>query len=427
MESQDLKKFNLPDGPGVYFFLGNKPTEILYIGKATSLRDRVRSYFNGDLGETRGPKIVQMLKLADSLKWQETDSVLEALILEAALIKKHQPPYNTREKDDKSYWLVVVTKENFPRVLMIRKRELEKGPDSKTSKNKYAVGKIFGPFPYASELKTALKIIRRIFPFRDTCVPLVEKLGKESADHAKAVRGCFNYQIGLCPGVCTGKISKTDYGKIIKRLTLFFEGKKEQVIKSLGKEMQVAAKSQNFEAAGRLRDQIFSLRHIQDVSLLKKTEEKTRQEAFRLEAYDVAHFASAANVGAMVVWENGELNKNEYRLFKLRGPSAKKGDDLANLTEVLHRRFDHQEWPKPALIVLDGGQAQLRAAEKVLADKGLKIPVVAVTKDEKHKAREIIGAGAEIKKYERAIILANADVHRFVLAYHRKIMRQMLK
>ena len=133
MISQDLKQYKLPDKPGVYRFYQGK--NLLYIGKATSLKDRVRSYFAGDLGETpasagssgvakRGPKIWRMVEIADRIEWQETDSVLEALLLETELIKKHQPKYNSREKDDKSYWYVVITDEDYPRVLSVRGKEL---------------------------------------------------------------------------------------------------------------------------------------------------------------------------------------------------------------------------------------------------------------------------------------------------------------
>ncbi|MCX6713923.1 MAG: UvrB/UvrC motif-containing protein [Candidatus Vogelbacteria bacterium] len=290
MKSQELKHYKLPDNPGVYHFKRGK--KILYIGKATSLKDRVKSYFNGDILDTRGPKIEQMLKLADRIDWQETHSVLEALLLETELIKKYQPPYNTREKDDKSYWHVIITDEDFPRILPIRGRELfKRRSDADQTQNnaektfivrdwisdksgKVGIKYQFGPFPYGAEIKEALKIVRRIFPFRDKCQPC--KAGKSRCDldfPEGSPRGecqaCFNRQIGLCPGVCTGEISKTDYQKIIRNIKLFFEGKKMVVIKNLEREMKSLARKQEFEKAGKIRNQIFALQHIQDVSLLK--------------------------------------------------------------------------------------------------------------------------------------------------------------
>src|SRR4051812_233519 len=123
MTGQDFTKFNLPDAPGVYFF--KKKGVILYIGRATSLRDRVRSYFGNDLIHTRGSLLVDMVTQADHIDWQETGSVLEAIILETNLIKEHMPHYNTKEKDDKSFNYVIITEEQFPRVLLIRGRSLE--------------------------------------------------------------------------------------------------------------------------------------------------------------------------------------------------------------------------------------------------------------------------------------------------------------
>jgi len=148
---------------------------------------------------------------------------------------------------------------------------------------------------------------------------------------------------------------------------------------------------------------------------------------FRLEAYDVAHLVGTGTVGAMAVWEGRELNKSEYRLFKLRGKSASKSDDIGNLVEILQRRFRHRDWPLPSLIVLDGGVAQLNAAQKVLTEQEISLPLVAVVKDKKHRAREIFGNDKMIKNHRRKILAANADVHRFVLSYHRKVLRRMLK
>lgn len=384
MKTNDTNK--LPDTPGVYFFLGTSERNrkggkrpILYIGKATSLRSRVRSYFDAKISEKRSPWIAQMIALVDKVDYQQTDSVLEALLLESAEIKKHQPPYNTREKDDKSYLYIVITDEDFPRVLMNR------GSGD------------YGPFPYGSELREALKIIRKIFPFRDKCKP----------DSGKA---CFNAQLGLCPGVCNGQISAKDYGKTIRHLKLFFAGKKSQLIKQLEREMKVYAKSQEFEKAGERKRQIFALNHIQDVALIKREAKPISPARVRIEAYDIAHISGTNTVGAMVVMQDGELDKNSYRKFKLKGKSAEKSDDIGNLREILERRFNHPEWPLPNQIVVDGGQAQINVAKSVLGNRGLKIEVIGVIKDNHHRA---------IKGYPAHLVRLNQEVHRFALAYHR--------
>ena len=273
IKSQDLKKYHLPDAPGVYFFkVGN---QILYIGKATSLKDRVKSYFSADLISTRGPLLVDLIFRATKIDFIKTDSVLEALILESELIKKHQPKYNTKEKDNKSFNYVVITKENFPRVLIVRGRNLCKTqkkaqaqvlgfppllrnkcrPDHSPDQFPGSLGSIFGPFPNSTQLREALKIIRKVFPFRDKCLPNQNK-------------ACFNYQIGLCPGICIGRVSQGEYGKTIKNIKLFFEGKKKIILKNLEREMCVLAKNHEFEKAGEIKKTIFALNHIQDVAII---------------------------------------------------------------------------------------------------------------------------------------------------------------
>lgn len=428
----------MPDAPGVYFFLDTSK-KVLYIGKATSLRDRVRSYFSHDLLTTRGPLITSMIEKARSIDWRETDSVLEALILEANLIHTYKPKHNTDLKDDKSWNYVVITKEDFPRVLVVRGRELEmlrqnspskspRGPSvfvsSQASHKNLAPDfsqksfasplYTFGPFPHGLQLREAMKLIRKIFPYRDTCTP---NIGKP----------CFNAHIGLCPGVCSGAISKQDYRKIIRHIALLFQGKKKQLIKELEREMKRAAKEEKFEDAARLRSQVSALTHIQDISLIKDEYRapKITLSTNRIEAYDVAHLQGMGNVGVMVVVEEGAAQKNEYRKFRIR--SVKGGDDTAALKEILSRRLGHDEWSMPHLIVVDGSTAQINAAQSVLDTYGVAIPIVGVVKDEKHRPRDIRGDRELIKGRERDILLANAEAHRFAIGYHRKTARENVK
>lgn len=401
---QDMVK-KLPNKPGVYIFRGPKRA-ILYIGKATSLRSRVASYFNKNLIATRGPILVGMVEAARSVDHIETDSVLEALILEAYLIKKHQPPFNTKEKDNKSFNYVVITKEEFPRVMTMRGREL----DVYEPEMKY----VFGPFPSSSVLREALSLVRKIFPFRDKCKPGSGVL-------------CFNAQIGLCPGVCAGKLPRIEYARTIQRIKLFFEGRKKQLLKDLERDMKRAAKELKFEEASRLKRTIFAMNHIQDVALLKAGFEVPSGDlgkTFRIEGYDAAHISGTNTVGVMTVVENNEVKKSDYRKFKIKTST---NDDNASLREILTRRFAHTEWPMPHLIVVDGGKAQLNTAEKALAEWGIKIPVVGVVKDEHHRPREIIGDRDARTTYERAILLANSEAHRFAITYHRLLRDRSLK
>lgn len=414
MDSQQLKNAKLPDTPGVYFFAG-KRGEILYIGRATSLKSRTRSYFSADVAAKRSPAIAQMTKEAVRVRFEKTESVLEALILEAKLIKKHQPKYNVREKDDKSFNYVVITKEDFPRVLLIRGRELNTLNFLKA--NAYKPQAVFGPFPRGNILREALKILRRIFPFRDKCKPCAPSDGR-----ATSVRGrpCFERQIGLCSGVCTGEIGGADYRKIISNLKMFFEGKKKTLLKKLEREMEVAAKNQEFEKASQIKRTVFSLKHISDVSLLKDNVfKRLLLEIGRIEGYDVAHLSGIAMVGVMTVLKDGESDKGEYRKFNIK--TVRGADDTASLEEILRRRFGHHEWLYPRLIVVDGGIAQKNRAERVLKEMGIEIPVASVVKDEKHRPRGILGDKKIAKMYEREILLVNSEAHRFAISYHRRL------
>jgi len=391
IKSQDIKKYHLPDAPGVYLFKQGK--SVLYIGKATSLKNRVKSYFASDLIKTRGPLLIDMIYQANKIKFIKTESVLEAIILEANLIKKYQPKYNTKEKDDKSFNYVVISKESFPRVLVVRGREIEKGL-------LYNIKEKFGPYTNSESLRDALKIIRKIFPFRDKCLSLAGK-------------PCFNKQIGLCPGVCDGSISKVEYAKTIRKIKMIFSGRIKKLKDSLKKEMGFYSQTQQYEKANEIKRQIFALNHIADVSLIKSDNFLENDNDFRLEAYDVAHLSGTNNVGVMVVMENGQYKKSDYRKFKIRNSQ---GNDIDALQEILERRLRHTEWPIPNFVVVDGGLAQFNLAKKILKT----IPVVAVTKDDKHKAKGIIGDENIIKKYKKEILLINNEAHRFAIAFHRQ-------
>ncbi len=442
LEEFKKKAKKIPDAPGVYFFLA-KNKELLYIGKATSLKSRVRSYFAPDLGTTRGPLLVSMLAKATSIDWRQTDSVLEALILEANLIRTHKPKHNTDLKDDKSFNYVVITKENFPRILLVRGKELEALRGSKETS--FVSLHTFGPFPHGLQLKEALRIIRKIFPYRDTCTPCAEQranIPTKKVIHSSPNEGqsfaegltfvkckpCFNRALGLCPGVCSGEISKAEYAKIIRRIVLLFQGKKKELIKSLERDMRQAAKDERFEEAAALRKQVLALGHIQDVSLIK--DEYRNPNMFsgqkqRIEAYDVAHLGGSAAVGVCTVVEGGEAQKQEYRKFNIKEAGA--GDDPGALREILSRRLGHAEWPLPRLIVVDGGTVQMNVAKAVLAEFGMAIPVVGVVKDAKHRPRELRGlrqlTADPGQTLAKDILLANAEAHRFAIGFHRKKIR----
>ena len=434
MTREELNALKLPENPGVYIFRGPK-REILYIGKAASLRDRVRSYFASDIADTRSSAIAQMAQNAKTLTWVETGSVLEALILEANLIKQHQPPYNIREKDNKSFNYLIVTKEDYPRVLIIRGRELF--DPLKPSYRQAELKATYGPFPHGASLKEALKIVRKIFPFRDTCTPCGEVkpprrgllrgvTSQHSNDKALPCKPCFNAQIGLCPGVCSGEVTKEEYARQVAHITTLFSGNFKGLKRQLAREMKSAAKEERFEDAKILHRQIIALEHIRDVSLIKDEHRLSSggpSASVRIEAYDTAHTGGTETVAVMAVVSNGEPIKEAYRKFKIHTAT---NDDVAALKEVLVRRLAHNEWQLPRVFVVDGGTAQLRVAERVLKSAGLMIPVVGVVKNDRHKPERLIGDSRMAKLYEKEIVLANAEAHRFAISWHRRRRRTAL-
>jgi excinuclease ABC subunit C len=393
---------DIPGEPGVYFFYGPKH-RLLYIGKATSLKNRVRSYFAPDLKEKRSELIENMVQEAVTIEWTVTESVLEALILETNLIRTHKPRYNTRSKDDKSYNHLVITAEEWPRVLVVRGKDLHE---------RFSPQEIqyhFGPFPSSALFREALKIVRRLFQFYDTPIPVGEE--KSKLDRGKID---FNRQIGLYPKTS----ERQEYLRTIRHIKLFFQGKKRQLVSELQREMLRKARAERFEEANVLKKRIFALQHIQDVALIKTdTERFVGGTTTRIEAYDVAHMGGKDMVGVMTVIEDGQPKKSDYRKFGIK--QLTDANDPAALRELLERRLQHPEWPFPDLIVVDGGVAQRNIAELTLRQHGHFIPVVAVVKDERHKPKDILGESHFMQSHKLEILHANAEAHRFSLAFHR--------
>ena len=260
-----IKINNLPPSPGIYLFY-NARGELIYVGKATSLKNRVRSYF---IGQKNLRPIEEMIHEVKNIKYKTTGSVLEAIILESIYIKKFQPKYNVKDKDDKSWNYIVITDDQYPQVTTIREHEIRNVIPAKagihnmrldsrsTPACRQAGGNdksLFGPYP-GLKTRDALKILRRLFKF-STC-------------HPNQKRPCLYRRMGECLGVCTNDITPADYKQnVIGPLKLFLQGKKERVIKNLEKNMQTAARHQEFEEAGRLRNQISALRRLQDMALI---------------------------------------------------------------------------------------------------------------------------------------------------------------
>jgi len=399
MNISDYKKIEIPKKPGVYFF--KRGDDILYIGKATNLAHRTKSYLQKNLMETRGPLIVKMVEDADTIEFTETESALEALLLESYLIKQHQPEYNTKEKDNKSYNYVVITDESSPRVFTVRQRSLNIMQGNKSQKLLH----VFGPFPQRDQLVTALRIIRKIFPF----------FGRKTA---QAHNIEFYRQLGLVPGQ-NDEIGQSLYHKNIEYIAMFFKGQKKSIIKKMETEMMHEAKALRFERAGIIKRQIYALKHIQDIALLKHDfEVSSYLKGFRMEAYDIAHTQGDAMLGVMVVYNGVEIDSSEHRVFGVK--SVDRANDTAALYEVITRRLGHAEWAYPDIMIVDGGVAQKRVIEKALREQNLSIPVIAVVKDDRHKAKALLGQKKLSEKYHKEILALNAESHRFAIARHRE-------
>lgn len=387
------KKF--PNSPGIYWF--SKKGKRIYVGKTASLRKRISSYFR-----SKDPRINMMVNEASSISFKKTNNVLEAVILEANAIKKYWPKYNIKEKDNRSFVYLVVSKGDYPKIFIARGREVEKyiySPHN-SPRGQLCGNLVFGPYQSYRILKTVLNLVRKIFPF-GMCRP----------NHGKP---CFDYQIGLCPGICVDAISKKDYQKNIKNLILFFKGEHKRLFKKIKRENS---------------EKIFALRHIQDVALI------TQNNVFnlahqRIEGYDISHFGGNEPVGAMAVFVSGFPDSSEYRLFKIKN-TKNTSDDLAMLEEVLERRFNHSEWPKPDIILIDGGKNQVFRAKKILLKRNIFVPIVGIAKILGHSGWAAEGDRLifeNIKPSVRKLMITSRllfqqvrnEAHRFAISFQRR-------
>jgi excinuclease ABC subunit C len=406
-----IKNGSLPDSPGVYLMRDAEGT-IIYVGKATSLLRRVSSYFQ----KAHDARIEEMVSLIRSIDYIERPTVIEALILEANLIKHHWPKYNIKDKDNKSFLYLVITKDEFPKPLLLRGHEL-------TQESAKTYQAIFGPYTAARSLRAALDLVRRVFPW-STCTP-----GQK--------RACFYSHLGLCPGVCTGTADKKAYRKTIRDLIRFFEGKKEGIITTYRREMEKAAKEKRFEDAASYRNKIRFLEHIQDVAVLKREDDgvdRIREgeagvNVFgRIEGYDISNIAGTSTVASMVVFEQGGPVKSEYRKFRIR--SVIGTDDYAAIRETITRRF-RNSWRKPDLILIDGGLGQVNVVTATLREFDLAIPVVGMVKGPDRKRTDLVCKESHedlcraLEEHKRLLTQVRDEAHRFAIAYHRKVRGRM--
>ncbi|MCQ2517283.1 MAG: excinuclease ABC subunit UvrC [Lachnospiraceae bacterium] len=534
---EELKK--LPDKPGVYLMHDAKDN-VIYVGKAVNLKNRVRSYFRAGVPHTA--IINKMISLIDRFEYIITDSELEALVLENNLIKEHSPKYNTLLKDDKTYPSIKVTvDEDFPRILMTRTIRKDKC-------------RYFGPFTSAGAVKDTIDIISKMYRIR-TC---------NGRNPGSGDRECLNYHIGKCSAPCTGKISKEDYRANVDKALEILNGDFNPVIKKLEQEMTEAAEKLEFEEAAKIRELIESVKSIKNRQKINDSElmdrdyiamarnerdvimqvffvregrligrehfymknavtdtesevyssflkqyyggtpflpgeifvpvapneqeliekwlterrtgsvkiripqkgnkekllelaaknaelvlsvdtEKIKKKAartkgaveeieqligvsgiVRMEAFDISNTSGFANVGSMVVYENGIPKKSDYRKFKMKTVTGP--DDYACMREVLTRRLSHDDsfGRHPDLLLMDGGRGQVNIALEVLDELGLDIPVCGMVKDDNHRTRGLYFNNVEIpidthSEGFKLITRIQDEAHRFAIEYHRPL------
>ncbi len=394
---------SMPDEPGVYL-MKDCDGVIIYVGKATSLKNRVSSYFTGK----KEGKTAKLVENICDITFHTTDSALEALFLEAQLIKKYQPQYNIMGLDDKSFLHIIITNEAYPRVLLARPT------DEEFELAKY----IFGPYLNARAARVALEVVRRMFPFKHYA--------------GTPNRPCLTCQMTAYPEVCTGELDIKEYQKILRHLRLFLSGKKKQVISHLERQMNKFAKAENYEQAAKIRDRLLAIKHVEDIALLSRkinfSGTLTDDEGIiphRVEAYDISNISGQYAVGSMVVFTDGAVDKSQYRKFRIR--TVEGPNDIEMMREMLNRRFRHHEWSFPDLVLVDGGKGHVALAVKVLQAYELGIPVVGFAKGPTRKGEKIIYS-QPVRGVSMDLLRGLRDeAHRFAQTYYRSLHRRQFQ
>ena len=534
---EELKK--LPHSPGVYLHHDARD-EIIYIGKAKNLKNRVSQYFQSS--RSRSPKIDKMVSQIAYFEYIVTDSEVEALILENNLIKENRPRYNTMLKDDKTYpYIKLTVSEAFPRLVLTRK--------IKKDKEKY-----YGPYPEVSSVREVIDLLNNVYHLKTCSRNLPRDIGKE--------RPCLKHHIGRCDAPCAGKITEEDYALRIEAAKKFLEGNSKEILSYIKKNMKEASDAMEYEEAGKWKElmdaantvsahqkveyspgedrdvlglavegfeaimQVFFIRggklldreHFyltpapgdsdrdivtsfikqyyagtpflpgevllpceaedkesieewlhqkaghkvallipqkgkkekmvelaeknaalvleQDREKVKREEMRTKgavteiskmlgiNYAKRIESYDISNISGYLSVGSMVVFEDGKAKKNDYRKFRIKtviGP-----DDYSSMAEVLSRRFEHEEWSRPDMLLIDGGRGQVNAVVEALGEKLGDIPVCGMVKDDHHRTRGLFYQNREYemdcsKEPFKLITRIQDETHRFAIEYHRQL------
>jgi len=419
---------SFPQTPGVYL-MKDGAGRVIYVGKAKNLRARAGSYFLKAAAEDlRTAKLVQEIRDIDYL---DAESELDALLMEARLIKDILPRFNRDLRDDKTFpYLEIFTHEDFPRVRFTRE------PKSRGTK-------LYGPFANPRGLRGAIQVLQKIFKFR-TCTLDID----ENDKRWRWFRPCLLASIAQCTAPCNLRISEEEYRKNIHRLQRFLEGGKRTLLADMRQEMADAARAQRFEEAAQLRDEIEMLESLDQRG---KLETHVQPEVFpidpkrglaglrqvlhlkqrprTIEGVDIAHLGGTETVAAVVQFLDGLPFKPGYKRMKIR--SVEGADDVASIHEAVFRRFQHlarEDETPPDILLIDGGKGQLHAALAALAALGRDgQKVVALAKREELVFTADAAEPLQLSRHSYALRLlqyVRDEAHRFAQHYHHLLRRR---
>ena len=427
------KVADFPDAPGVYL-MKNARNVLLYVGKAKSLRKRVASYFQKTPGDTR-PKIPGMMAQVADVEYLEAESEVDALLMEARLIKDAQPKYNANLRDSKLFpYLEITRPDDFPGVYVTRRRD-------------HPRSKYYGPFTDTRGLRQAIQMLQRVFRFR-TCT-----LEISAADPARRFqRPCLLHYIARCNGPCADLVSREDYRRQIRLFQRFLEGKRSQVRKALETAMRRCSDALEFEKAAGLRDRLRAIDalgkrgkidffpeatmppvidprdSLDDLQRLLKLREAPRT----IEGVDASNLGGEAAVASVVTFLNGRPYKSGYRRFRIKAVQGV--DDYAMIAETVERRYTRlvrESRPLPDILLIDGGKGHLQAASARLRKLKIKMPkIVSIAKRE-----ELLYTGRPVRELRlkrnspalRLLQYVRDEAHRFAVHYHHILRGKALR
>ena len=434
MSTLDKKLADLPKEPGVYLYK-DASGAIIYIGKAAVLKNRVRQYFQKNHNQDVKTRAL-VADIAD-VEWMVVDSEIDALFLEAELVRRYLPKYNILLRDDKSMAYIRIDHKSHHPTVSITRRPLDDGAE------------YFGPYFAATSIKKALHYLRRAFPY-STHVQQVPK------------RACLHYHLGLCPGLEENKTSLADYNANLKKLAQYLRGQRKQLVYQIEKEMKQAAAAKQFELAASLRNQLHALRALskqivfsdaefldinKDQSLRELAELLGQRMLRRIEGYDISHISGVDNAASMVVFVNGLPSKKDYRKLKMR---LEGNNDFVHMYETISRRLtikNVKDWGLPDLFVIDGGSGQLHAALRARDECGHNsVPMIGLAKRKEEIVIAKKDAAISLKKIEKSLVKESNNFytvllpqnspavkllqrirdesHRFAVSYHTVLKRK---